>query len=162
MWYLISKLSKSFYNESDLLFLVHHWGRLTSDLRLVILDKFHFLRFLLIWKKPWIWGPSRLVVCKTWFYLFMQLFLPSVTLLVLHTSKKRCDAKNNKTDNFRIDFLHLPVTLIKNDWKQYRKAYQLIYYWKKSIKQSGTIMLRQIFQPSSFWRFYLKKYFWIL
>ena len=33
MWYLISKLSKSFYNESDLLFLVHHWGRLTSDLR---------------------------------------------------------------------------------------------------------------------------------
>ena len=26
-------LSKSFYNESDLLFLVHHWGRLTSDLR---------------------------------------------------------------------------------------------------------------------------------
>ena len=35
MWYLISKLSKSFYNESDLLFLVHHWGRLTSDLRVV-------------------------------------------------------------------------------------------------------------------------------
>ena len=37
MWYLISKLSKSFYNESDLLFLVHHWGRLTTDLRGVIL-----------------------------------------------------------------------------------------------------------------------------
>ena len=35
MWYLISKLSKSFYNESDLLFLVHHWGRLTSDLRVM-------------------------------------------------------------------------------------------------------------------------------
>ena len=35
MWYLISKLSKSFYNESDLIFLVHHWGRLTSDLRVV-------------------------------------------------------------------------------------------------------------------------------
>ena len=33
MWYLILKLSKSFYNESDLLFLVHHWGRLTSHLR---------------------------------------------------------------------------------------------------------------------------------
>ena len=33
MWHLISKLSKSFYNESDLLFLVHHWGRLTSNLR---------------------------------------------------------------------------------------------------------------------------------
>ena len=31
MWYLISKLSKSFYIESDLLFLVHLWGRLTSD-----------------------------------------------------------------------------------------------------------------------------------
>ena len=35
MWYLILKLSKSFYNESDILFLVHHWGRLTSDLRVV-------------------------------------------------------------------------------------------------------------------------------
>ena len=35
MWYLISKLSKSFYNESYLLFLVHHWGRLTSQLRVV-------------------------------------------------------------------------------------------------------------------------------
>ena len=35
MWYLISKLSKSFCNESDLLFLLHHWGRLTSDLRVV-------------------------------------------------------------------------------------------------------------------------------
>ena len=33
MWYLISKLSKSFYNESELIFLVHHWGRLTSNLR---------------------------------------------------------------------------------------------------------------------------------
>ena len=35
MWYLILKLSKSFYYESDLLFLVHHWGRLTSHLRVV-------------------------------------------------------------------------------------------------------------------------------
>ena len=35
MWYLISRHSKSFYNESDLLFLVHHWGRLTSGLRVV-------------------------------------------------------------------------------------------------------------------------------
>ena len=33
MWYLFSKHSKSFYNESDLLFLVHYWSRLTSDLR---------------------------------------------------------------------------------------------------------------------------------
>ena len=42
MWYLISKLSKSFFNESDLLFLVHHWGRLTSDLRgvSVFMDQF--------------------------------------------------------------------------------------------------------------------------
>ena len=41
MWYLISKLSKSFYNESDLLFLVHHWGPLTSDLRVVFLSDYH-------------------------------------------------------------------------------------------------------------------------
>ena len=40
MWYLISKLSKSFYDESDLLFLVHHWGQLISDLRLVIVHIF--------------------------------------------------------------------------------------------------------------------------
>ena len=38
MWYLFSKHSKSFYNESDLLFLVHHWCRLTSDLRGVCYD----------------------------------------------------------------------------------------------------------------------------
>ena len=35
MWVLILKLSQSFYNESDLLFHVHHWGQLTSALRLV-------------------------------------------------------------------------------------------------------------------------------
>ena len=35
MRYLISKLSESFYNASDLLFLVHHWGQLTSDLRVM-------------------------------------------------------------------------------------------------------------------------------
>ena len=35
MWYLILKLSKKFYNESVLLYLVHHWGQLTSDLRVV-------------------------------------------------------------------------------------------------------------------------------
>ena len=35
MWYLISKLSKSFYNESHLLFLVHHRCLLTLDLRVV-------------------------------------------------------------------------------------------------------------------------------
>ena len=33
MRYLISKLSKSFYYERGLLFLVYHWCQLTSDLR---------------------------------------------------------------------------------------------------------------------------------
>ena len=33
MWYFFSKLSKSFLNESDLLFVVHHWGQLTFNLR---------------------------------------------------------------------------------------------------------------------------------
>ena len=47
MWYLISKLSKSFYNESDLLFLVHHWGRLTSHLRVVLPFEHSYLKQVL-------------------------------------------------------------------------------------------------------------------
>ena len=49
MWYLISKLSKSFYNESDLLFLLHHWGRLTSDLRGVSLSTKKYCGVLSKW-----------------------------------------------------------------------------------------------------------------
>ena len=35
MWYLISKLSKGFYNQSDFIILVHRWCRLTSAVRAV-------------------------------------------------------------------------------------------------------------------------------
>ena len=96
-WYLISKLSKSFYSESCLLFLVHHWGRLTSHLRVVSLScsthfKSIFLRNFPFWSK-------NVSLCSRLRHL--------PKLHTLHISKSQLENMNTeKTQGFKGKILH--------------------------------------------------------